>query len=255
MLNALRFLCGGIILYALMKFKGEKTPPFVEWIKAGIVGLFMVVGGSGGLTVGQQWVASGLAATLIATVPLWTVVFTSFWEGRPSKLEVLGLFIGIFGVALLNMEKGIRGNLIGVIYVLSAAACWGFGSALNRRMKWQSGQIVTAAQMIVGGVILALLSFLLDERMQPITIKAAWGLFHLVVFGSVIGFSLYIHLLKTTRPAVATSYALVNPIIAAVLGVTLAGEKFSPIALLAMAIILSGVALVFLAKVKLKGQR
>jgi drug/metabolite transporter (DMT)-like permease len=109
--------------------------------------------------------------------------------------------------------------------------------------------------MIVGGVILAVLSLLLGERVQPLTIKAAWGLFHLVVFGSVIGFSLYIQLLKTTRPAVATSYALVNPIIAAFLGATLAGERFSPVALLAMAVILSGVALVFLAKVRPKDGR
>jgi drug/metabolite transporter (DMT)-like permease len=253
MLNAVRFLSGGVILYAIMKFKGEKDPTFGEWMKAGIVGLFMVVGGSGGLTVGQQWVASGLAATLIATVPLWTVVFTSFWEGRPGRLEILGLVIGILGVAMLNMERGIRGNPIGVIYILSAAACWGFGSALNRRIKWQSQQTVTAAQMIVGGAILAFISFLLGERMGPLTMKAAWGIFHLVVFGSVAGFSLYVHLLKTTRPAVATSYALVNPIIAAILGATLAGERFSLVALLAMAVILSGVALVFLAKVQRRG--
>jgi len=249
-LNAVRFLFGGVILCVLLKVRGKKMPTLREWVNSLIAGVFLFVGGAGWLTVGQQWVASGLAATLIATVPLWTVVFASIWEGKPSRLEVLGLFIGVIGVALLNMEKGIRGNLLGVVYVLSAAASWGFGSALSRRMEWPSGEMVTAVQMIIGGVMLAAISFLVGEKMEPITVKAACGIFHLVVLGSVVGFSLYRHLLRTTRPAIATSYALVNPIVATALGVALAGEKFSLVGLLAMAVILLGVALVFRAKAK-----
>ncbi len=245
LLNAVRFLGGGGILYLLLRSKGVQNASWKVWAGSTLIGGLLFVGGAGSLTVGQQWVASGLAATLIATVPLWTVLFAGLWERLPNRLEWTGLVIGIFGVALLNLEKGISGNPLGALWILGAAASWGLGSALSRRMTWLDGSMATAAQMITGGFMLLLISLLTGERMNPLTVKAASGMVHLVVFASVIGMSLYRWLLRNVRPALATSYTLANPIIATVLGVLFAGEEISSIALTAMAVILCGVALVF----------
>ncbi len=245
LLNALRFLGGGGILYVILRLKGVENASFKVWAGSSLIGGLLFVGGAGFLTVGQQWVASGLAATLIATVPLWTVLFAGIWERFPNRLEWAGLAIGIFGIALLNLEKGISGNPLGALWILGAAASWGLGSALSRRMTWLDGPMATAAQMITGGGILLLISLLTGERMGPLTAKAASGMVHLIVFASVIGVSVYRWLLRNVRPALATSYTLANPIIATVLGVLFAGEKVSAVALAAMAVILCGVALVF----------
>ncbi|MFP4482802.1 MAG: drug/metabolite exporter YedA [Thermovirgaceae bacterium] len=245
LLNAVRFLGGGGILYVILRSRGVQNAPPKVWGGSALVGGLLFVGGAGSLTVGQQWVASGLAATLIATVPLWTVLFVGIWERLPNRLEWAGLVIGIFGVALLNLEKGISGNPLGALWILGAAASWGLGSALSRRMTWLDGSMATAAQMISGGAMLLLLSLVTGERIGPLTPKAASGMVHLVVFASVIGMSIYRWLLRNVRPALATSYTLANPIIATFLGVLFAGEHVSAIALAAMAVILCGVALVF----------
>jgi len=245
LLNAVRFLGGGGILYLLLRAKGVKNASFKVWAGSALIGGLLFVGGAGSLTVGQQWVASGLAATLIATVPLWTVLFAGIWERLPNRLEWTGLVIGIFGIALLNLEKGISGNLVGALWILGAAVSWGLGSALSRRMTWLDGPMATAAQMITGGFMLLLLSLLTGESMGLLTAKAASGMVHLVVFASVIGMSVYRWLLRNVRPALATSYTLANPVIATFLGALFAGEKVSAVALAAMAVILCGVALVF----------
>ncbi len=248
LLNAVRFLGGGGILYVILRLKGTKDASPKEWAGSALIGSLLFVGGAGALTVGQQWVASGLAAVLMATVPLWTVLFAGIWERLPNRVEWAGLVTGILGVALLNLEKGVSGNLPGVIWILGGSASWGLGSALSRRMTWLDGPMATAAQMLSGGAILLLLSLLAEERMEHVTPKAAWGILHLVIFASVIGVSLYRWLLKNVRPALATSYTLVNPVTATVLGVLFAGEKFSVVALGAMAVILFGVALVFMGR-------
>lgn len=245
LLNAVRFLGGGGILYAILRLKGIKDASPKVWAGSALIGSLLFVGGAGSLTVGQQWVASGLAAMLMATVPLWTVLFAGIWERLPNRVEWAGLVTGILGVALLNLEKGVSGNLHGVVWILGGSASWGLGSALSRRLAWLEGPMATAAQMLSGGVVLLLLSLLAGERMGSLTPKAVWGILHLVIFASVIGVSLYRWLLKNVRPALATSYTLVNPVIATVLGVLFAGEKFSGVALGAMVVILCGVAMVF----------
>lgn len=245
MLNAVRFLFGGGILYVILRVRGVRDASPKVWAGSTLIGSLLFVGGANSLAIGQQWVASGLAATLIATVPLWTVLFAGIWERLPNRLEWAGLVVGILGVALLNLEKGVSGNPLGVIWILGGASCWGLGSALSRRMTWLDGPMATAAQMIAAGVILLAMSVLAGERMGPVTVKAVSGMFHLVVFASVIGVSLYRWLLRNTRPALATSYTLANPVIATTLGVLFAGEQVSGVAMAAMAVILCGVALVF----------
>ncbi len=248
-LNAVRFLSAGIVLYFYLRFRGEERMGLRGWLQSFLVGGLLFIGGAGLLCVGQQWVASGLSATLIATVPLWTVLFAGIWERFPSPMEWAGLALGLAGVGFLNLEKGISGHPLGALIIIGAAVTWGLGSVINNRFKELGKPIASATEMIAGGILLLVVSLITGERITwPLTPRAILGMFHLVLFASIIGFTIYRFLLRTVRPAIATSYALANPVTATALGTIFAGESISVIALAAMAVILSGVALVFRAR-------
>ncbi|HPE91972.1 MAG TPA: EamA family transporter [Synergistales bacterium] len=249
MLNAVRFLSAGIFLYVLLRVKGEEGLDLRGWLESFVVGAMLFIGGAGLLCVGQQWVASGLSATLLATTPLWTVLFAGIWEKMPTTMEWAGLGIGIAGVALLNLDRGISGNPLGAGIILVASIIWSLGSVLNNRFQGLGKPIASATEMIAGGLLLLILSLLVGERISwPLTARATMGMFHLVVFSSIIGFTLYRFMLRTVRPALATSYTLVNPITATVLGALFAGESVSLVSIAAMAVVLTGVFLVFRAR-------
>ena len=249
MLNAVRFLSAGVFLYVLLRSRGDEGLGLRGWLDSFIVGAMLFIGGAGLLCVGQQWVASGLSATLLASTPLWTVLFAGIWEKMPTPMEWIGLGIGIVGVALLNFDKGISGNPLGAVIILAASVIWSLGSVLNNRFKSLDKPIASATEMIAGGVLLLGISILTGEKISwPLTARASMGMFHLVVFSSIIGFTLYRFMLRTVRPALATSYTLINPITATVLGALFAGECVSLISVAAMAVVLSGVALVFRAR-------
>ena len=249
MLNAVRFLSAGIFLYVLLRVKGEEGLALRGWLESFLVGAMLFIGGAGLLCVGQQWVASGLSATLLATTPLWTVLFAGIWEKMPTTTEWAGLGIGIAGVALLNLDRGISGNPLGAGIILVASIIWSLGSVLNNRFQGLGKPIASATEMIAGGLLLLILSLLVGERISwPLTARATMGMFHLVVFSSIIGFTLYRFMLRTVRPALATSYTLVNPITATVLGALFAGESVSLVSIAAMAVVLTGVFLVFRAR-------
>jgi len=248
-LNAVRFLSAGIVLYFYLRFRGEERMGLRGWLQSFLVGGLLFIGGAGLLCVGQQWVASGLSATLIATVPLWTVLFAGIWERFPSPMEWAGLALGLAGVGFLNLEKGISGHPLGALIIIGAAVTWGLGSVINNRFKELGKPIASATEMIAGGILLLVVSLIIGERITwPLTPRSILGMFHLVLFASIIGFTIYRFLLRTVRPAIATSYALANPVTATALGTIFAGESISVIALAAMAVILSGVALVFRAR-------
>jgi len=249
MLNAVRFLSAGIFLYVLLRVKGEEGLDLRGWLESFLVGAMLFIGGAGLLCVGQQWVASGLSATLLATTPLWTVLFAGIWEKMPTAMEWVGLGIGIAGVALLNLDRGISGNPLGAGIILVASIIWSLGSVLNNRFQGLGKPIASATEMIAGGVLLLILSLAIGERVSwPLTARATMGMFHLVVFSSIIGFTLYRFMLRTVRPALATSYTLVNPITATVLGALFAGESVSLVSIAAMTVVLTGVFLVFRAR-------
>lgn len=249
MLNAVRFLIAGNVLYGWLRFRGEPALKLKDWGWSFVVAVFLFIGGAGLLCVGQQWVASGLSATLIATVPLWTVLFAAFFERLPTRREWAGLTIGFAGVALLNLDRGFHGEFRGALLVLGAAATWAVGSIMNRRLPSLKGLRGAAAQMIAGGVLVLILALLRGERIIfPITPGAILGELQLIIMGGLVGFTVFVYLLSHTTPSVATSYAFINPAIAAFLGWWLAGETVSAVNIAAMAVILVGVGLVFLGR-------
>ncbi len=245
MMAGLRYSIAGSLLYLFLRSKGEPAPTRAQWRGATLIGGFLLLGGNGGVAFAEQWVPSGLAALVIATTPIWMVLFSGIWGRWPGRIEWTGLLLGLAGVALLNLDASLRANPLGFLALLAAALSWSFGSAWSRHLPLPSGLMASAAEMIAGGALLLLVSALGGEK-APAALewRSTGALLYLVVFGSLVGFSSYVYLLTRVRPALATSYAYVNPVIAVFLGVMFAGERITLVGLTAMLIILAGVVLV-----------
>jgi drug/metabolite transporter (DMT)-like permease len=247
MMAGVRFLIAGGGLYLFLRARGVPAPDRSQWKGASLVGGLLLVGGNGGVVFAEQSVASGLAALGVATVPLWMVLFAGVWKSRPARLEWAGLLLGFAGIILLNFEGDLRASPAGATALVIAAVCWAFGSAWSRHLSLPSGWMASAAEMLAGGLLLLIISVLTGERLDRFPVWHAIGaLFYLIVFGSLIAFSAYTYLLSKARPALATSYAYVNPVIAVGLGVMLAGERITVIGITAMLIIITAIGMVIL---------
>ena len=240
-----RQLIAGIILYVFLRLRGAAPPTRAQWLGATVVGGLLLVVGNGGVVFAEQWVSSGLAALALGAIPLWAALFSGLFGRWPRPIEWCGLAIGFAGLVLLNLENGLHANPIGAIVLLIAPISWALGSILSQRLPSPKGLMASAAQMLVGGVMLFIVGSVIGERMTAFPGPRALGaMAYLIVGGSLIGFTAYGYLLRHTRPAMATSYAYVNPLVAVGLGVALAGERITLIGVLAMFTILSGVVLV-----------
>ncbi len=247
----LRYLTAGIILYTFLRLRGAQAPTRIQWATSALVGILLLGGGNGGVAFAEQWVGSGIAAVGIAAVPLWTALLIGLMGRWPTRLESVGLGLGFLGVIFLNLEHGLWVSPIGAIALLLSPMCWALGTALSTRFRLPAGLMASAAQMITGGGALLVVSLLLGERMTYFpNANSLWAMGFLILFGSLVAFSSYGYLLRHVRPALATSYAYVNPVVAVGLGVWLAGEQITPIGIVAMFVILSGVALVSMGRQK-----
>ncbi len=247
-----RFFIAGGILYALARVKGEKRPGVGEWKGAGIVGALLLLGGNGVVAWAEQRVPSSIASLLVATVPLWIIVFN--WAGKKRKRPTMGVSTGVLlgfsGIAVLVLRSGGTGNkgidTIGILALLLASVSWSAGSLYSRSAKLpESPMLSTAMQMLVGGVLLILASFLLGDwsklHLSEISLRSFIALGYLIVFGSIIGYTAYIWLLKNAEPAWVSTYAFINPIVAVFLGWFLANEQLTANSLIAALIIIVAV--------------
>jgi drug/metabolite transporter (DMT)-like permease len=249
MLIGVRFLIAGLILFAILRLRGAPMPSRSQWIGSAIIGVLLLIGGNGGVIFAEQFVATGVAAVCIAAVPIWTALFVGLQGRWPSRREWIGLTVGFAGVILLNIGQGIWVNPEGAIALLIAPICWALGFALSPRVSLPPGVMSSASEMLVAGVLLILLSLGLHEHAPNLMVwQSLAALAFLILFGSLIAFSAYGYLLRNVRPALATSYAYVNPLVAVGLGVMLAGEQLTLMEVAAIAIILTGVALVTLGR-------
>lgn len=241
-----RFVIAGALLFAWSLWRGAPLPSGKQWLSAGAIGILLLSGGNGGVTVAEHWgVASGVAALAVATVPLFTLVFGRLFGQRNSGLEWAGLGLGLCGIVLLNLGSNLQGSPAGAVLILFAAASWAFGSVWSKRLPLPAGPMASAVEMLVGGIALLLGSQLSGEHLQQLPDLRGWlALGYLVVFGSIIAFSAYLYLLSNVRPAAATSYAFVNPAVAVLLGVLFAGESIGWPEALAMAVIIGAVVLI-----------
>ncbi len=247
----IRFLSAGTILYSFLRVRGAPNPTRRQWGGAAIVGILLLVGGNGGVVFAEQSVASGVAAMTIATTPLWAVLFARIWGRWPTGKEWIGLLVGFAGIVVLNLGGGLSATPLGAGILVLAALFWGLGSSWSQHLPLPAGAMTSAAEMLVAGAVLLILGLILNERFSGApSAVSIWALGYLVVFGSLVAFSAFGYLLKRVRPALATSYAYVNPMVALLLGAAFAGEQITGMEAIALLFILSGVVLVILGREK-----
>jgi len=251
LLAGVRFLCAGVVMYGFLRLHGMAAPTFPQWRNAAFTGLLLLGMGNGLVCFAEERVSSGIAAVSVASMPLFAALFSGMYGQWPNRRESIGLAIGFAGVIVLNLGSSLSGSPVGALALLVAAACWAFGSVWSRGRDMPPGPMNTAAQMLCASVALLLVGYAGGEHLpaHP-TLHATLALAYLAVFGSIIAFSAYLYVLKHARPALATSYAYVNPPVAVLFGVLLAGEHVGPYDLVGMAIILVGVVAITLAKQK-----
>ncbi len=250
-LAGVRQLTAGILLFLFLWLRKHELPTRKQWLTAIVVGGLLLVVGNGGVVFAEQWVSSGLAALALGAIPLWTALFSGLFGRWPSRIEWFGLGLGFSGLILLNLENGLHANPLGAIVLFIAPIGWAFGSILSQHLPSPKGLMSSASQMLAGGVLLFVVGFATGEHMTSVPGPGPLAaMAYLIIGGSLVAFSAYGYLLRNVRPALATSYAYVNPLVAVGLGVALAGEQITMIGLLAMLTILSGVGLVSLGKEK-----
>jgi drug/metabolite transporter (DMT)-like permease len=251
LMGSLRFIAAALVFYAFLRWRGHAPPTRAQWKNAAVMGLFMMLLGNGLVNVAEQTVSSGLAAVAVASMPLWAGLFGMMRGQHPSRGEWTGLVIGFLGVVWLNFDGEMRASLVGMVALLLAPIAWAWGSVWSRGRDLPAPFMSTAAQMLCGGVAMGLLGLLIGERITEVPpLKATLAVAYLAAFGSIVGFSAYVWLLHHVRPALATSYAYVNPPIAVLLGALLLHERVGWDAVGAMAVILAGVVIITRAKAR-----
>ena len=246
LLAGIRFVVAGTLMYAFLRWRGAPAPTWAQWKAAGMIGILLLAGGNGGVTVAEHMgVASGVAALAIATVPLFTLLCGYFWGARNTRLEWAGIALGLVGIAMLNLGSNLQSSPLGAALLVLAAASWAFGSVWSKHLALPEGAMASAVEMLVGGVVLLIGSALSGEHLQAMPPIEGWAaLAYLTFFGSIIAFNAYMYLLKNVRPAAATSYAYVNPAVAVLLGIVFVGETIGIEEGLAMLVIISAVVLI-----------
>jgi drug/metabolite transporter (DMT)-like permease len=254
LMAAARFLVAGAILYAWSRWRGAPRPTRRNWGAATLVGGLLLLGGNGAVVWAETRVPSGLTALLVAMVPIWMAVLEGLPRhgGKTPRAPVVaGLVLGLAGLALLIVPGRLAGRVdpVGAGVLLLGSFCWAFGSLHARVADLpKSGFLATAMEMLAGGAWLLVFGLATGQAgkltLAAVSARSLLSLGYLVVFGSLIGFTAYIWLLKATTPARVSTYAYVNPVVAVLLGWAFAGEPITLRTFLAAAVIVGAVALI-----------
>ncbi len=251
-----RFLLAGAILYIWRRLAGDPAPTRGQWLRASGVGLLLLLGGNGLVSLAEQNVASGIAALIIGSVPLWMTTIEALRPGgiRPNILGILGLLVGFGGIALLVAPSLLNGNPaashpLGIVTLLFAAFFWSLGSIYSRHARLPDSSLLsTSMEMLAGAAGLYLVGTLAGEwrLLVPANVSARSGLslLYLVLFGSMVGFTAYAWLLRSAPVSLVATYAYVNPVVAIVLGSLLAQETLTVHVLISALIIIGSVVLI-----------
>jgi drug/metabolite transporter (DMT)-like permease len=246
-MQSIRFTVAGSALFGWLRWRGVPAPSRTEWWAATRVGVLLLIGGLGLVTLAERrGVATGLVATLIAVQPAMLSLSGGLWGRWPGRREWIGMGVGMIGVLVLTADSGFSASPIGFGLVLLASVSWSFGSALSRQLPMPPGAMASACEMLAAAGGYAVLAVVLGEHLHTPSARSVLALAYLAVFGSLIAFSAYLYLLQRVRPTVAVSYAYVNPVIAVILGAAVNHEHVGPALLIALPLILAGVALVMM---------
>jgi drug/metabolite transporter (DMT)-like permease len=256
-----RFLLAGLIMYAIAWSQGMVKSSWANWRTSLIIGACLLLGGNGGVTISEKYIDSGLAAVIVAIVPIYIVVlgWASGMAPRPTPIVWLGLVGGFVGVGILLgpslrfSSNDAHGPAIGMSILLVSTFLWSAGSLYSRVAKHAPSPFLTAAQqMMCGGMLLLLTGALTGElrRFDPgsVSILSVASFAYLVIIGAVVGYTAYIWLLRHCDPAKVATYAYVNPIVAVLLGAAFGGETLTMRTVVAAGLIIGSVAMVITAQ-------
>ena len=255
LMMGVRHLVAGGVLYGWARWRGTAAPKLREWLHPVLIGGLLFLGGHGSLAWAEQRVPSGIAALLVATLPMWIVVLARMTgtERRLSGRALGGLVLGFVGVAVLFGPDVLRHNrelnLLGAGAVLLGTFIWAAGTIYMRSVKMPESAVISSAmQMLGGGAALMIAASLFGEtatfHIAAVTARSWLALAYLAVFGSIVAFTAYSWLHTVASPSRVSTYAYVNPVVAVLLGWVLAREKAGVFTVIAMVIILVGVGLV-----------
>ncbi|MEV0648848.1 EamA family transporter [Phytomonospora sp. NPDC050363] len=248
-----RFIIAGAVMFAIVGRRhatGVHRLTVPQLRSTAIIGTLMLAGGNGGVSFGETTVDSGLAALIVATVPVWMVLINAFaTKTRVTASMILALALGTIGVGILVGGPGSTVDTTGAVIVLVASICWATGSVYARRAPLPAHPLVTASlEMLAGGLVLVAAGAVAGEfgRLDVTAISSASlaGFLWLVVAGSMIAFTAYGYANATLPNDTVATYAYVNPVVAVALGALFAQEVLSANLLIGGAVIVGAVVLI-----------
>jgi drug/metabolite transporter (DMT)-like permease len=251
-LAAMRFSVAGLVLFGWVLARGERAPSLREWRSASILGMVIFLFDYGLLFWAEQRVPSGIAAVMLATIPVFMALSEIIFL-RTQRLTIrlaLALLIGIGGVGVLMSHSlnvgGAPIDKVGAMALIFASISWSIASVLARKLPLPDSKVMSSgAQMLAGGILLAIVAGALGEfrNFHPSAVsRGAWlALLYLIVAGSIIGFTAYVWLIHHESPTKVGTYAYVNPIVAVLVGYFLGGEALSTRTILGTLLVLISV--------------
>ncbi|MEV4113046.1 EamA family transporter [Nonomuraea sp. NPDC049695] len=248
--GAMRFIAAAVLLAGFLLVRSGPAAFRMsrrQFLGAALVGVLLLTLGNGLLAVAEQYISTGLAALLVASVPLWLVVFRFAVRDRPKALTLVGVLIGLGGVAALSLTGAQGGSGVGIVAVLLGSVSWSVGSFLSGRIQMPANPLATSAvEMVVGGAGLLVLGPGIGERLDlsAVTTRSWVALAYLILVGSLIGFTAFSWLLGNAPISLVSTYAYVNPAVAVALGALVLHEPITTQVLVGGLVILVGVALV-----------
>lgn len=252
LMASFRFLIAGATLYAFARLRGAARPHPRHWLPAAILGATLLLGGNGGVVWAEQRLDSGFAALIISIEPLWIVLLGWMYspKDRPSARIWTGVGLGLSGLLLL-LRPSAAGHIdiFAAVVVVLASVSWAWGSLYGQRAKLPQSPLLTIGmQMLCGGLFLAIAGLATGEAARfdvaKFSTESLLAFAYLIVFGAIAAYSAYFFLLRNATPALVSTYAYINPLVAVLLGWAVAGEKITSSTLGAAAVILAGVALI-----------
>ncbi len=257
LMGGARFLVSGAMLFAWTRLRGAERPTMREWRDAVIAGVLMLCAGNGAVSWAETQLPSGLAALIVAVVPLWMVLLD--WlrprGTRPGNATIAGVFVGLAGLVILigPLDSSEPVDLTAALILVAGAFAWAAGSVYNRyASRPKSSAMATGMQMLGGGAAMVLSAGLSGETrgfsVAQVSGQSLLGWAYLVTFGSLVGFTAYVYLLKAVSPAKASTYAYVNPVVAVLLGWAVAHEPITKSMVAGAAVILGAVAMITLSQ-------
>jgi drug/metabolite transporter (DMT)-like permease len=261
LMAGIRHMSAGLILFTVGRIRRDPLPTIKEAKNAAVVGVLLLLIGNGLVAWSEQRVPSAIASLMVASVPLWIALMNwRFGEKKqPSILQMTGILLGIFGIAILVLKSSQGGvgnfDIVGLLALLVASLAWSAGSLYSRFAKLPSSAFNNVSiQMLTGGFLLLTFALFNGEftrlDVSAITNQALWAMVYLILFGSVIAYTSYIWLMKNVNPTWVSTYAFVNPIVAVLLGWSIGGETLQGTALVSALVILTAVVIITMSQRK-----